>query len=174
MLKISVPAVELYDDIRNEFIDIKGQTLTLEHSLVSISKWESKWKRPFFKDPPKTTEELQDYVRCMTLTQNVDPNVYRAIPEDVYTQITDYMNDSMTATWFSERNQRRNTRIITSELIYCWMFQLGIPMECQKWHINRLMTLIRVCSEETREPQKMSRKDMAALNNARRKARRKR
>ena len=174
MLKISVPAVELYDDIRNEFIDVKGQTLTLEHSLVSISKWESKWKRPFFKDPPKTAEELQDYVRCMTLTQNVDPNVYRAIPGDVYTQITDYMNDSMTATWFSERNQRRNTRIITSELIYCWMFQLGIPMECQKWHINRLMTLIRVCSEETREPQKMSRKDMAALNNARRKARRKR
>lgn len=174
MLKISVPAVELYDDVRNEFIDVKGQTLTLEHSLVSISKWESKWKRPFFKDPPKTTEELQDYVRCMTLTQNVDPNVYRAIPENIYTQITDYMNDSMTATWFSERNQRRNTRIITSELIYCWMFQLGVPMECQKWHINRLMTLIRVCSEETREPQKMSRKDMAALNNARRKARRKR
>lgn len=174
MLKISVPAIELYDDTRNEFIDVKGQTLTLEHSLVSISKWESKWKRPFFKDPPKTAEELQDYVRCMTLTQNVDPNVYRAIPGDVYTQITDYMNDSMTATWFSERNQRRNTRIITSELIYCWMFQLGVPMECQKWHINRLMTLIRVCSEETREPQKMSRKDMAALNNARRKARRKR
>lgn len=174
MLKISIPAAELYDDARNEFVDIKGQTLTLEHSLVSISKWESKWKRPFFKDPPKTAEELQDYVRCMTLTQNVDPNVYRAISGDVYTQITDYMNDSMTATWFSERNQRRNTRVITSELIYCWMFQLGVPMECQKWHINRLMTLIRVCSEETREPRKMSRKDMAALNNARRKARRKR
>lgn len=176
MLQIVVPACNDLWDERNEcFITTKEQRLTLEHSLVSISKWESKWKRPFFKEPPATIDELLDYIKFMTLTQNVDPNVYLAIPVSVIDEIKAYMEDTMTATWFSNINDKPNHRIITSELVYCWMFQLQIPMECQKWHINRLMTLIRVCSEENKPAKKMSPAETRArhrqINAMRRKSR---
>lgn len=149
MLKVYIPSTEEYDSETNLFITTKAQEIVLEHSLVSLSKWESKWKKPFLIKEPKKYEESIDYIRCMTITQNVDPMVYYAIPESEMTRINDYMADKMTATWFGSSNGRNN-RIVTAELIYSWMISLNIPFECQKWHLERLMTLIRVCNEENK------------------------
>lgn len=173
MLTITIPATEEYDDAREEFISTEEQTLTLEHSLVSISKWESKWHKPFLSKDEKTREETIDYIRCMTLTKNVDPNVYYALTSDNIKEINDYIEDPMTATWFSDKHKGPKSReIITSELIYYWMTALQIPFECQKWHINRLMTLIQICSIKSQPPKKMGKKEamsqQRALNAARR------
>ena len=175
MLKLTIPCVEIYDPEENLFINTKEQTIAVEHSLVSISKWESKWKKPFLSKAPKTIEELRDYVRCMTLTQNVDPDLYKFLPESVLDAVLKYIDDPMTATWFTEDKSKPKSReVITSEIIYYWMIAQGIPFECQKWHLNRLLTLIRVCSEKNAPTKKMGKKDLMsrnrALNAARRKA----
>ena len=174
MLKITIPSSEAFDSRTNEFIYTKEQTLSLEHSLVSISKWESKWHKPYLTKEPKSPEETIDYVRCMTLTQNVDPRVYYCIPDSELQKISDYVNDPMTATWFSDEKEMkgRQGRIVTSELLYYWMIALGIPFECQKWHINRLITLIRVCDEENKPKKKMSKNQLLARNAQLNKARR--
>lgn len=174
MLQITVPAMEFFDERTNEFINVKEHTLQLEHSLISISKWEARWCKPFLSKEEKTDAETRDYIRCMTITQNVDPLVYKAIPRKEMERIRDYINAPMTATWFNDRDGKRPSRkIITSELIYYWMTVQNIPFECEKWHFNRLMTLIRVCSEKNQPPKKMSKKDAAAQQrslNAARKA----
>lgn len=174
MLKITIPAQELYDEARGEFVYINEQHLQLEHSLVSLSKWESKWHKPFISSEEKTQEETIDYIRCMTITQNVDPMVYDFIPNNVLQEVGDYIKNPMTATTITEHNKPAGKREIpTSELIYYWMITLGIPFECQKWHLNRLLTLIRVCNIKAESEKKMSRADTmksnAALNAARRK-----
>ena len=173
MLQITVPGIELWDEENQEFIVTKTQTLQLEHSLVSLSKWESKWCKPFLSKDAKTHEETIDYIRCMTITQNVNPDTYRFIPEELIQQINGYIDSPMTATWFSEeKGGKSNREQITSELIYYWMISLNIPFECQKWHLNRLLTLVRVCNVKNQPPKKMSRRDVmsrnAALNAARR------
>lgn len=165
---------ELYDSATNSFYSVKSQTIALEHSLVSISKWESKWHVPYLSKERKTHEQDLDYIRCMTLTKGVDPKLYYLITGEQLKKIVDYINDPMTATWFSkEANERPNRQIITAERIYYWMIAQGIPMECQKWHLNRLLTLIRVCNAEN-NPKKMGKaseaSQRAALNRARRKA----
>ena len=176
MLQLNIRATELFDEDKNEFIPIKATTLQLEHSLVSISKWESKWHKPFLTDTEKTTEEIIDYVRCMTLTQNVNPDTYLAITNDQIKKIRDYIQDPMTATTFKEdpNTGRAKKKVITSEVIYYQMIALNIPMECQKWHVNRLMTLIRVCSIKNQPDKKMKNGDLvrkyADLNAARRSA----
>ena len=174
MLKITIPAVEGFDERTQEFVSLsKEQTLQLEHSLVSLSKWESKWCKPFLKKEDKTIEETIDYIKCMTITQNVDPNVYNFLTNSNIKEIDDYIDAPMTATTFHRDSQKSNNEIITSELIYYWMISLNIPMECQKWHLNRLLTLIRVCNIKNTPPKKMSRSEImsrnAALNAARRK-----
>lgn len=174
MLRITIPSAELWDEQNQEFIYTKEQTLQLEHSLVSLSKWEAKWCKPFLTKKEKTYEETIDYIKCMTLTQNVNPNVYRYITNENIRQINDYIDAQMTATTIREEtNGKMNREQITSELIYYWMIALNIPFECQKWHLNRLITLIRVCDIKNRPPKKMSRKQLlsrnAALNAARRK-----
>lgn len=181
MYTIRVEASEYFDSAKSEFVEIPGATLDLEHSLLSISKWESKWKRPFLSETkgPKTTEEWLDYIRCMTLNKNVNPLVYRGITGAQLQGIVGYIGDTMTATWFNEnkRGKRppKSNSEITSEVIYWQMCQWNIPFECQKWHLNRLMTLIRVCNEKGEPPQKMSQNDVlkqyASVNAARRKAR---
>ncbi len=177
MKTIIIPTSECYDEESERFITVKEQKLVIEHSLVSISKWESKWKKPFISTAEKTMEELQDYVRCMTLTQNVNDDVYKAIPVDIMNEIIEYMNDPMSATWFSDIDKKHNGRngeVITSELIYYWMTAANIPMECQKWHLNRLMTLIRIAGEKNQPPKKMSKNDILRQNkslNAMRRAR---
>lgn len=173
MLQVIIPASEFYDSRTNEFYEIKEQKLNLEHSLVSISKWESKWKKPFISRDPKTTEESLDYVRCMTVTPNVDPLIYQQIPPSVFKQIEEYIDDPMTATWINSTDPPgSNRQVITSELIYYWMVAYQIPFECQKWHLNRLFMLIQVCNEKNKPPKKMSRNQIlsrnAALNAARR------
>ncbi len=173
MFEITIPESDYYDEAQERFVTSKRQTLKLEHSLVSLSKWESKWKKPFLSDKPKTWEETIDYVRCMTITQNVNPDAYYAIDESGLKKIQEYINDSMTATWFRKDSNRPSRRIITSEVIYSQMITLGIPVDFEKWHLNRLMTLIRVCSEENAPKKKMGKKEILqqnrALNNARRK-----
>lgn len=175
MLRIIVPAVEGWDEAKQEFVDLKpAQTLALEHSLVSLSKWESKWCKPFVSTKDKTLEEQIDYIKCMTLTQNVSDDVYNRLSTENLRQIDKYINAPMTATWFNERkNGSRRSEQITSELIYYWMIALGIPFECQKWHLNRLLTLVRVCNIKNQPSKKMGRNEIlsqnAALNAARRK-----
>ena len=174
MLEITIPATELWDEINEEFITTKEQTLRLEHSLVSLSKWESKWCKPFLSKTNKTDEEMLDYVRCMTLTQNVPDEVYRCLTDDNIRKIYEYIDAPMTATWFNDDKTKGTSRgeQTTSELIYYWMIALNIPFECQKWHLNRLLTLIRVCNIKNQPPKKMSKRDImsrnAALNAARR------
>jgi hypothetical protein len=148
--------------------------LQLEHSLVSLSKWESKWNKPFLSKDFKTHEETLDYIKCMTINQNIDPDVYNGLTSEHITMINNYIESPMTATTFSDSKQNKSNReIITSELIYYWMIALNIPFECQKWHLNRLLTLIRVCNIKNAPPKKMSKRatasQYAALNAARRK-----
>ena len=178
MLQITIPNRECWDEKTNSFIVVKGQTITLEHSLVSLSKWESKWRKPFLSDKQKTKEETIDYIRCMTITQNVDPNVYFNIDTAMIKQINDYISSPMTATWFGNNKQGRvsgkNGGVVTAEKIYYWMIALQIPFECQKWHLNRLLTLIRVCEVESQPNKKMSKKALISRNKALNSARKKR
>lgn len=169
MLYITVPASgELWDEQRQEFVQSKEQTLQLEHSLVSLSKWEARWQKPFLSKSGKSFEETLDYIRCMTLTQNVKPETYLSITDKNIDLIYEYINAPMTATTFPEDkfSKKRNNRIITSELIYYWMIALNIPLECQKWHLNRLITLIRVCEIESRPPKKLSKREIMSRNAA--------
>lgn len=182
MLKINIQPQERYDEEKNEFYTVKGADLQLEHSLISLSKWEAKWKKPFLDDKiEKTAEEMLDYILCMNMTQNVDPSVITSLTKEQIREINDYINDKKTATWFSEESDRefkrfggRNGTTITSEVLYYMMVACQIPFECQKWHLSRLITLIRVYQEKNKEPKKMSKSEILArnkrLNDARRKA----
>lgn len=176
MLEITVPGInERWDDAKQEFLPgTKPQKLRLEHSLVSMSKWEAKWQKPFLSKEPKTNEETIDYIRCMTITQNVDPFVYQCLTKENFEDINNYIESPMTATWFSDnKSGSSNGEQITSELIYYWMIALQIPVEFEKWHLNRLLTLVRVCNIKNQPNKKMSSRDImsrnAALNAARRK-----
>lgn len=167
MLQIHIPEREKFDEVNNEFITTKAQDLTLEHSLVSVSKWESKWCKPFLETKNKTPEELLDYIRCMTITQNVDPMIYFNIDSKTITEISEYINAPMTATWFAEeKKQNLNKEIVTSELIYYWMIALNIPVQFEKWHLNRLLTLIKVCNVKNAPPKKMTRREIFERNKA--------
>lgn len=166
MLQLIIPSTEMYDENKECFINSKGCILQLEHSLISVSKWESKWKKPFLTKDQKTPEELIDYVRCMTINpQSVpDSEIYSALTQDMMKQISDYIDDSHTATWFSEKNQKQSREIITSEIIYYWMIASEIPFECQKWHLNRLLTLIRICSIKNEEASNSAKKKGPKIN----------
>lgn len=173
MLEITIPETELFDGVEN-FIHVKGQTLRLEHSLVSLSKWEAKWHKAYLSKKKKTLPESRDYVRCMTLTQNVDPNVYLAITPDILRQVDAYINESMTATTFPNKKKPSGQHeTITAEIIYYWMICHNIPFECQKWHLNRLLTLINVCTFKSQKPKKLSASELRekhrAINAANRK-----
>jgi len=178
MLKVVIQPCKYWDAKKERFFVYpeKPVTLQLEHSLVSLSKWEAKWQKPFLSNTSdRTDEEMNDYIRCMTLTQNVDPNLYYFIPDNVYNEITEYIQSPMTATTFSDNNNRPSREIITNELIYYWMITLQIPIDpCEKWHLNRLMTLIKVCSIKNSPQKKMSLNELRSrnrsLNEARRKA----
>lgn len=169
MLTLHIPGDDYFDETTGEFFTTKDKIIVIEYSLVSISKWESKHKKSLLNSlKDLTIEEMCDFIRCMTLTQNVDPNIYRAMSQDIIKEVLDYMADPMTATTFSNNqpNTGRKNEIITSELVYYWMSALQIPMECQKWHFNRLMTLIRIASEKNQPPKKMSKSDILKQNKA--------
>lgn len=174
MLHIVVPGRELFDESTESFITVKEQALKLEHSLISISKWESKWNKAFLGKEPKTPEETRDYVRCMTITQNVPDAVYNNLTNENLKAINEYIEAPMTATvLFEDKSKGHVQETITSELIYYWMIALQIPVEFQTWHLNRLITLIRVCNIKNSPPKKMSKNELANRNaklNAARKA----
>lgn len=174
MLEITVPAAEMFDESTQEFIESKEQTLQLEHSLVSLSKWESKWHKAFLSKREKTFEETIDYIRCMTITKNVDPSVYFNLSKENIETINRYIEDPMTATYIAEDpNGSIGGDVVTSELIYYWMISLNIPQEYQKWHLNRLLSLIKVCNVKNMPAKKMSQSELmrrhSAINEARRK-----
>ncbi len=168
MLRVVVPLTkEGWDEKRQEFVEPKVQVLQLEHSLVSLSKWESKWCKPFLSKGLQTTEEILDYIKFMTLTQNVNPEVYNCITQDIVDEITNYINAPMTATTINDdKSDKGRGEIVTAELIYYWMISLNIPFECQKWHLNRLLTLVRVCNVKNSPPKKRSKKELMQRNAA--------
>ena len=164
MLTLQIPPREFFDERKQEFINFEGCSLQMEHSLISLSEWEAKWKKPFLNKPEsRTNEELLDYFRCMTITKNVNPLAFASLTQEHINTIVNYINDPMTATWFSEdgKPSKRPTEVVTSELIYYWMIAQNIPFECRKWHLNRLLTLIRVCNVKNNPPKKMSKADIA-------------
>ena len=177
MLQLTIPAGEMFDESTSEFITVKEYNLQLEHSLVSLSKWESKWHKPFLDylvNEKLTFDQTIDYIKFMTLTKNVDPNCYMFLTESNIEAIKEYISNPMTATTFSkEPAGGKSGEIITNEILYYDMVALNIPFECEKWHLNRLMTLIKVCNIKQQPPKKMGRGDImrnnAALNAARRK-----
>ena len=175
MLEITIPGTEEWDEDKEEFITTKETTLRLEHSLVSLSKWESRWCKPFLDSKDKTVEETLDYIRCMTITQNVDPNVYYGLTNENVQQVEAYIYAPMTATTIGRRNNKTfgPKETITSELIYYWMIALNIPFECQKWHLNRLITLIEVCNIKNSPPKKLSRNELLMRKTERNAQRRK-
>lgn len=174
MLTIVVPGVEMFDEQSQEFVTNGDVTLELEHSLISLSKWESMYEKPFLGDDNKTAEEVLGYIKLMTLTPNVPDEVFEKLSNANVLAINNYIESKMTATWFSEAPSAPKSRdVITAELIYYWMIIFNIPFECEKWHLNRLFTLIRVCNIKQAKPKKMSRAEIAARNrelNAQRKA----
>lgn len=173
MLELNIEKKDLWDETNNEFLLLDAFTLKLEHSLLSLTKWESKWKKPFLSDAPKTYEETIDYIRCMTISQNIPDYYYNAIGSEELTKIKEYISDPMTATTIKETPGKGSNEIWTSELIYYTMIEFGIPMECEKWHLNRLLTLIRVCSIKNSPSKKMTKSEILIKNselNAKRRA----
>lgn len=178
MLKLRIPERAFWDEDKEEFIYTKGRDLVLEHSLIAMSKWEARWKKPFLgRDTHRTSEQMLDYVRCMTITQNVDASVYYGITPEIMDIINEYINDPMTATTFTEREEAKaraagSNSFVTSELIYYWMISLNIPVEFEKWHLNRLLTLIKICNVKQADPKKMSKGAIARQNHSLNAARR--
>lgn len=172
-LTLTVPKTELYDRETGQFVTVKETTLTLEHSLVSLAKWESKWEKPYLSKAAKTNEEVLDYIKCMTLTKNVDPNVYKAFTEENFLQIKEYIEKPHTATTINEQDSRGKSMVMTAEVIYWSMIAQNIPKEFEKWHLNRLITLIRVCAIKNAPPKKRgfskTQSHYKAINDARRK-----
>lgn len=175
MLQLAIPlGPEIFDDEKQEFVTPDTKILQLEHSLISLSKWESKWCKPFFGKEEKTPEETIDYIKCMTITQNVNDEVYTHLTRDNIMQVNKYIEAPMTATTFSKsKNGKGSREIVTSELIYYWMITLNIPSEYQKWHLNRLLTLIQVCNVKNEPAKKMSNKEIMNRNRALNAARKK-
>lgn len=154
MLTIVIPSMEYIDDKTNSFCSTKETKLQLEHSLMSISKWEAKWCKSFFRKDVKSVEETIDYIVCMTITQNVDPQIYKTIPKYIMDQVAAYIASPMTATSVPKRTSKNAKEVLTSELIYYYMVAYNIPFECQRWHLNRLITLIEVCDFKMNPPKK--------------------
>lgn len=180
MLEIVLPGFEVWDNQAEEFLTTKGtegKVIQLEHSLISLKKWEAKWHKPFLGKEDRTYEEICDYVRCMTLTHGIPSSAYELIEPNTLSKIIDYIQDPMTATWFTKESEFNGVprmgkqETITAEIIYYWMITLNVPAEYQKWHLNQLLTLIKVLNIKNTPSKKMSKADLlkqhAALNAAR-------
>ena len=162
MLQITIPGEELYDEDAQEFIEVGAVTLRLEHSLVSLSKWESKFEKPFISKNDKTPEEMIEYVHMMCLDPDFPREKLQELSQKNVEDIVKYIESKQSATWFNDNpTARPNREVITSEIIYFWMVTLRIPFECQDWHLNRLLTLIRVCNEKTQKPTKQNKQTSA-------------
>ena len=175
MLTITISGDELFDEANNKFVSGEAiATVNLEHSLVSLSKWESKYEVPFLSSGEKTTDQIVSYIHLMVISPGVTPEILSQLSQTNLEQINAYIESKQSATTFGlmpERKGRGET--ITSELIYYWMVAFNIPFECQHWHLNRLFSLIRICNVKQSKPKKINRSEIAARNrelNAQRKA----
>lgn len=171
MLTVTVPSEEFYDSEKEEFLYTEPVTFEMEHCLLAISKWESKWKKSFFSKESKTSEEVLDYIRCMTMSADIPKDVYDRLPDSVFSQIVDYIDDYHSATTIKQ-NGRPSREIITTEIIYYWMTIYNIPFECETWNIDRLLNLIQICIIKSEPPKKLGKNALrernASLNAARR------
>lgn len=166
MLTIDVITSEGFNNETQKFVTLESFKIDLEHSLSSLSKWETKFEKPFLSQEAKTEEETLEYIKCMTITPDVPPQVFdkvfedklpnRNYPSGYVAVVNEYISRKMTATWFGETNGPPGREIITTELIYYWMVAYRIPFECDKWHLNRLLTLIRVCDQKSQPAKKMT------------------
>jgi len=173
--EITVEYRELFNEETGEIITVYPTVLKLEHSLVSLSKWESIWEKPFLTKDNKTMEETISYIKCMTMNPNkIDPIVYDCLTQQNLQDILKYIESPQSATTFGQNDGRPSREIITSELVYYWMLAFNIPFECEKWHLNRLLTLIKICGIKNEQPKSMSKGQILnrnkSLNEARRKA----
>lgn len=166
MLKLQLPEIELFDEANSKFITAPAVELELEHSLVSLSRWESKWEKPFLSDDKKTTEETYSYIALMGLSGEIPPDQIARLTQEQFNQINAYIESKMTATWFKEAPGGRNYEVITAEIIYYWMIALNIPESYDTWHLNKLFTLIKVVNEKNKPPKKMSRQEQMAQQRA--------
>lgn len=173
MLTIYIPAQEGWDEEKERFVEYRNaRTIQLEHSLVSISKWESITEKTFLSNKNISMDETLLYIKCMTITQNVDDDVYSRLTDKNIEEINAYIGKKMSALYFLKGEKNNGAQeSITSEVIYYWMIALNIPFECQKWHLNRLLALIQVCNVKNKTGN-VSKKDLMArsraINNARR------
>ena len=162
MLRLALGS-EYFNEETSEFVDAPESVVEMEHSLVSLSKWESKWETPFLGNANKTGEQVLDYIKMMIIGHEPAPEVFQTISEDKINQINTYINAKMSATYFNDKsNGRAPQEVITAEIIYYWMISLGIPFECEEWHLNRLLTLIKVCNYKNAPKKKMTRAEAAA------------
>lgn len=167
MLKLIINQKDYYDELTSEFVKLNGQTIELEHSLLSLSKWESIYQIPFLGPEPKTSEQVMTYIKCMVLTPDVDESIFQHFTQEDLDKIDKYINSKESATTFGIMPQQKGPgEVITSELIYYWMVAFNIPFECEKWHINRLFSLVRICNIKNSKPKKMSRHEIAEQNRA--------
>jgi hypothetical protein len=173
VLQLEIPLSESYDEEKEEFVVAESATVCLEHSLVSLSKWESKYEKPFLGTQEKTTEETLDYVRMMIVGPELPPEIFAKLIQEFLEPVYKYIDAKMSATWFSEHGQKPNREIITAEVIYYWMFSYGIPIEFESRHLNQLIALIRVFQAKNAPEQKMSAAEQARMqrdiNNQRKK-----
>lgn len=167
MLQLVIVISEDYDEEKRQFISAKTVTLQLEHSLLSMSKWEAKWEKPFLGYDKKTEEETLDYVRMMVLGPLPSEEDFSRLSAENLLAVQRYIEAPMSATWFSEEPSNMPSReAITSELIYFWMTAFGIPFTCENWHLNRLMNLVRICNIKNGPKKKMSAQASAAEQRA--------
>lgn len=173
MLTIRLPAAEYFNEDTGRFETVEAAEVDLEHSLVSLSKWESKHEKPFLDGKDRTNEEFFDYIYCMISSGKAPEHFKDRLTKEHMRMISAHIEAKMTATWFNEQNTKPSREIITSELIYYWMFSLNVPKECETWHLNRLVTLLKVCHLKSQPSKKMGKAELAARNrelNAKRRA----
>jgi hypothetical protein len=165
MLKLIIKGDEVYDEATNRFGTVNDIVVELEHSLLSVSKWESKFEKPFLANTEKTVEEIVEYVRFMIITPGLPPEVLNRFTNAHFEAVNNYINSKQSATTFGQMPDRRGPgETITSELVYYWMVQFNIPFECERWHLNRLFSLIQICNIKQSKPKKMSKGDIARRN----------